>query len=250
MNNISFTPSYSRPCVSNSVCRNNSVSFTGLTKKPNKAQVKQAQTIAQRIYKLLFIPRGEAIKNVADGYVYTESFTKSGLKRMSKKYELFATKPTAVIEDNAVTKIGKKTTFNKNGTCDVEFIDRHTPDYPVAVGYSGLRSPEFSRFEEYNGGVKIAYGDKKVEVSPEQRQDILKKFSASIDKKFSDSFQNLIDSKKRTMTSYKDFTERYYKDPDVIGATILRSPHALSKQLETVSESMPYGIEAIMSHLG
>ena len=221
--------------------------FTGLNKAPKAGQVKEAKGLLCRLYKAIFIPRGEQITRFEGGHVYTGKVSKHGSKSVSKKYNVWSRKPIEIIEDNKVTSIRNRRIFNNDGTYDRVIRDMHVPEYKVSVRYDhidetkGLFDPE-----AIGGNITINYGDKEVVLDPKTREEVAQKLQSAVSEKFDERVKNVFSRKVDGNKLLND----YYKDPDVIGTHILGSQKDMNKQLELLPMSMPYGIEAIFDKMG
>ena len=120
----------------------------------------------------------------------------------------------------------------------------HTPGYKISVEYKKMKD---LNDREYNNGLTLTYCDKKTDVSNEERLSILKTFDDSIDKRYDEIIKQLLD--RNSKIDKFQAIQNYYKDPEVIGAAILRSSSSLNTQLESVPTSMPYGIECILKNI-
>ena len=245
MNSVNFTPNVSTNYANINLKQNN-VSFKGLTKKPTAGQAKEVYSFAQKAYKFLFVPSKESVTKFENGFVYTEKFSKSGHKRISKKYELFSRKPSEIIEENGVTRVANRKYMKKDGTFDIEIIDTHSPAHKVSAKYDSIKDPKFNEYTGYEGGITLTYGDKQIKLSNEERLALKKSFDEQIGKTYENSANQLL----RHEVKYEDFCNQYYKDPNVIGSAILHSPGKLKLQLKTVNTSLPYGMEAILQKIG
>ena len=87
----------------------------------------------QKLYKALYIPSKESVVKMENGSVYTES--SKGATVISKKYGMWKSKPSIIIEHNEVTGIANKKVMNGNGTYSLEIRDMHTPEYRISAGY-------------------------------------------------------------------------------------------------------------------
>lgn len=247
MNSISFTPSVS--AYAN--VRNNNIqnrpAFTGIPKTPNKAQAKEAAGIAQKVYTLFFVPGGEKVVKMQNGTVLTQvKGLVEGNKKVVKKYAKWSSRPLEALEDNVRTNVREHKVYNPNGTYNVTFKDMHNPQYDVSVGYKGLINKEYT-FGAYDGPVSLRLCDKSIDISASERNRLIEEFDSSVNKKFGDAFDDLLHQ--RSSVDFETLSNQYYKDPEVIGSAILKSPKYLSEQLSTIPSSMPYGIECIMDKM-
>ena len=248
MNSISFTPSYSSYSVG--ISKNNyqnRPAFTGLTKAPKQAQAKEVMSVAKKLYSTLFIPSSEKIMKMNGDSVVTQSKKLvHGNKVVAKKYAKWSSRVLETVEDNVKTNIREHKVFNKNGTYDVTFKDMHTPQYDVSVGYKGLVGKEYT-FGAYDGPVTLKYCGKSVDISAEKRNELIEKLDNSVNERFGQAFDDILHH--RGNRDFEVLSNQYYKDPEVIGSAILKSPKYLTEQLSTIPSSMPYGIECIMNKI-
>ena len=245
MNTIAFTPQVRSEIVTTN--RKNTPNFTGLNKAPKAGQVKEACSMFKGFYEMFFVPGKETITGMKDGNVFTQETFHNGAKRISKKYKMWSKKPVEIVEDNAVTQMRKRTKINNNGTVDLEFRDMHQPEYNVSVKYEQV-TPTTCRFKDdtVSGDLTIKYCDKEVTLTPEKREELKKEFSDLVTKKYSDRIDHLLDGPE----DKGEFLNEYYHDTDVIGLHLLKAPSALQKQLNRISGSLPYGIEAVLEKMG
>lgn len=240
MNSISFTPNVAAYAGMNNKVQNRPA-FTGAPKKPTAAQVKTTTNFARRLYKLFYLPSKEAITEARDGNIFTERV--EGRIRTLKKYPMFSKKPSEVKTDDAVTKIRKHQIFKQDGSYDLEVSDMHTPGYRVSVEYKGLNDADK---RDYSGSITLRYGEKEVTLNDEERKAVLSELSEKSIKLYDEEQKKLF----KDSAFARDFIDRYFQDPNVIGSAILSSPVNLNRQLNTVHSSMPYGIERILEVSG
>ena len=244
MNSISFTPNYS---VQNYRLTNKSSrpAFTGVPKAPTAVQLKKAGGVVDKLYKLFFLPLGDKMIAKTSDSVVTRAV--DGVKVTTKKFPKWSRKPSVIAEENVNTKVKNTYKMHKDGKFDLEVSDTNTPGYKIAVEYKNLSEKEVSKFN-YEGGLDLTYCDKKVSVSPSEREALINEFDKSISDKYDEDIYGLLH--KTSKFSFEELADKYYKDPEVIGRAVLGSPESVNNQLKTVSGSLPYGIEFIMNKLG
>ena len=245
MNIINVTPQVRSEIISTS--RKNKPAFTGSVKAPTSTQVKETGSFLKGLYQLFFVPGKEQVSKMAGGNVYTEQTSKHGTKITSKKYNLWSRKPVEVVEDNHVTCMRRRTTFNKDGSYNYEVRDMHTPEYKVSVKYNNLTN-ESNTFPSSSEKeiIQLNYGDKEISLSPEKRKALLDDMDTAIKEKFDKKINDLF----KHHENYQKVVDEFYQDPDVIGYAILASKNNLEKQLKTVPASLAYGIENIIEKCG
>ena len=245
MNTISFTPNYGISQKPNynlsSRIAYNAPSFKGKEKVVKDAKPEPVLNFMKQLYGLFFTFGEGKVKSIKDGSVFTETFEKNGRVRVSKKFGLFSRKPQMAVEDDFVMKMRKRTKYNPDGSQNIEFRDMHQPEYRVSVSYENVTDPV-----NYDGPVKIHYLDKEVTVSPQKKKELIKELDKALDNIQSLTFPK---ASKMSFDEVQEYLAKYYKNPDLIGSAILTSPLSMQKQLSKVHESMPYGIEAILSKL-
>ena len=232
---------------------NDRPAFTANPKAPSVKQAKKGLNIAQHIYDMMFVPRGEKLYSVKDGFAFTQRVDKKSSSIIGKKYKLYSREPEMTVNDNVKTKIKTKIT-HKGDVNDVEICDMHTPNYAISAKYEDVKGFDIDAInnnqhlfgESYKGGVKLKYGDKEIKLSNEEREKIHSELDKSVEKRYDKSIGELTGL---GYEKFQEFMNSYYQDPEVIGRAILSSPVSLEHQLATVPSSMPYGIEAIMSHI-
>jgi len=239
MNTISFTPNITN-FNSVKLNKNNTPSFSGLSKKPSAAEAKKAGNFIQNMYQKLFLRGQGNIKSINNGYVYTENFSNNGAIRTSKKFRLWSRKPQMVVKDNNVTAIREKSVINKDGSVNLDIRDMYTPDYRVSAGYSHVVDGKD------NGNLRLAYGDKVVDISKEKREGLHEEFNKILDEKFPESLKELT---QMSHEQFRQYASDFYKTPEAIATSILDSPASLQEQLKTVPRSLPYGIECILDKI-
>lgn len=245
MNTISFSPVN----ISNNsnVRIKQNPAFTATPKvnqvKQGAKDIKQSVNFIQKLYKALFIPSKESVVKMENGNVYTES--SKGATVISKRYGMWKSKPSIVIEHNEVTGIANKKVMNGNGTYSLEIRDMHTPEYRISAGYENVSEPASHYDYSYAGGVNLRYCDKTVAIPDDKRLELLSEFGDDIDAKFSDKVQGLLKDGQK----YPQVFNEYCQDADVIAHSILESPQSLNRQLQRVPSSLPYGIERILAKI-
>ena len=247
MNSISFTPNCSQTALNSNFKLQNKPAFQGLPKAPNMAQAKQTAGFLSKAYKLFFIPMGERIVSMSDGTVKTVRGSESCI--VKKNYPLWSKKPSSIIKDFPKMGVRKKVTPTEGKKFDYEISDTHDPNYKISATYKGITEEHF-KHRDYDGAVDITYCDKKISVSPEKRKELLEELSKSIDARFSEDMQSLLDPKKRSLVNFQDLYSRYHKDPEVIGRAILTSPSSINDQVKTVNTSLPHGLKCLIDKLG
>lgn len=236
-NNINTVPNR---IISNNA--QNRPAFYGKTL--NTQQAKKGMNVAQKLYKLFFIPSKETITKSENGSIYTKSF--NGPNVISKKYPIWSSKPSEIIERNDVTSIAKRKIMNSDGSYGLEIKDMHVPEYKISASYENVTTKASPYDMDYTGGVKIKYCDKEVSISNDQRLKLMSELNDNINSKFSDNlYESLNNGEKMDAVMNK-----YYLDSDVIGMAILESPQSLDRHLKKVPAGMPYGIESILEKLG
>lgn len=241
MNNISFTQNV----VSNNFTNNkmsNSPKFKGIKRVPKTNDIQKGSNVLQNIYKFLFLKSEGNVKTIKDGFVYTETFNKEYTTRTSKKYKLWSKKPETIIKENSITHIREKESINKDGSFNYEVSDTYTPDYKISVGYSNVKKDNIRD----KGNIKLVYGDKEIEISKRERENLHNHFNEVLQKKFPEPLSHFSKLKEQ---DFKEYMTKFYTTPEATACAILASPASLKEQIKTVPRALPYGVECIMNKI-
>ena len=240
MNTVSFTPNQNMHF--NIKNNSNPVAFQGLKPNAGRKNIKKTENLVQKLYQNIFLRNQGNVKSINDGYVYTEELKHEGALRISRKFKMWERKPQAVIKDNAVTALREKTVINKDGSVDLEIRDMYTPEHMVSVGYKDVKDNNIVD----SGTIKLAYGDRSVEISKQERKTLYNEFESVLNQKFPESPKDL---RKLNEKDFNKYLNKFFTTPETTAASILSSPAGLKEQLQTVPRSLPYGIECIMDKL-
>ena len=248
MNSINFTPNYSVSNVKSANKIQQRPAFKGIQQVANGANAKKTASFLGTAYKLLFLPFSEHVASISDGTVKTVSKDKKIGCITIKNYPMWKKKPTLVTNDYPAKGIRENFVPGKNNTFDYELRDMHCPEYRISAEYKGITG-DLLNHHDYEGAMKLNYCDKSIDISNEQRTKLLDELDASLEKKYADEIQSLLNPEKRKNMNFEEIYARYHKDPEVIGRSILASPSSLRDQIEIINTSMPYGIKLIMDKL-